>query len=153
MENIALATEVFSNGGLEIGGVRIDFVHLFEFPSVHPFEYGSDSDINRTEQKRNFSVIKFPLVEEVAGDGVGVVDLSRIFSRVSDRGERVVAEYDRVVLLQEPCMEKDSVLQIELTETSGEFAFTERDTSPGKSHGTGVESVRTEKERREIGTE
>ncbi len=153
MEYPTLATEVFSDGILEIDRVGIDFIHLLQFSSIHPFENRSDDDIGGTEEKRNFSVIKFPLIEEIAGDGVCVVDFPRIFPCIADGGERVIAEYDGVVLLQELRMEEDSVFQIELTESSRVFVFSECKELSRETHGFRFQSVRTEKERREIRSE
>ena len=153
MEYLTLATEVFSDGILQIGGIRINFIHLFEFSSIHSFENRSDDDIGGTEEKRNFSVIEFPLVEEVTGNGVCVVDFPCIFPRIADSREGIVAEDDRVVFAEELRVEENSVFQIELTESSGVFVFSECEEFPRETHGAGFESVRTEKECREIRSE
>lgn len=153
MNNLAFSSEIFPYRLLEIATVRIDLIHPFEFFSIHSLEYRSDEDIGRAEEKWNFLVVELPLIEEIAGDGVGVIDLSCVCPRVADGRKGIVAEYDRVVLSEELRMEEDFPLEIYLTKTPSVLILTEWDAFSGKSHGAGIESVRTEKERREIGTE
>lgn len=127
MDDFALPSEILPDGGLEIGRVGVDFVDLVELSSVHPLENRADEDIDRAEQEGDFPVVKIPLIEKVAGDGVGVIYLPCSRTYVADGRKGIVAENDRIVLLKKLGMEKYPPFQVDLADSFGILFRTERD--------------------------
>lgn len=153
MNNLALATEILFHRVFQVGGVHINLIDLIELSSVHTLEDGSDERVYRSEQKRDFLIIELTLVEEVAGDRVRVIYLPGSCTSIADGREGIVAEYDRIILTKELCMEEDSVFEIYLTQTLVISVLSERYEPPRESHRYRIESLRTEKKRREVSTE
>lgn len=146
VEDMAFATEILSYGGLKVAAVCIDFIDLFEFFPVHVLENRSDKDIDRTEEKWNFSVVEFSLVEKITGDGVCIVDLSRVLAGIPDGRKGIVAEDNRIVCLEEFRMKEDSVFQVYLAESFLVLLFSEGDAFTGKTKGDGIDPILAKKE-------
>gem|GEM_PF-6790440 len=115
MDNLALATEILSHRDLEIAGIDVNLVHLIQFSPVHSFPEPSHDDIDWSEEDWDFLIVELSLIEQVSGNRVRVVDFPSSFSRIADRRETIITEYDRVIFSEESRMKHNSPFEVQLT--------------------------------------
>lgn len=123
MDDLTFSTQILFHSNLEIATVHVDFIDLRQLFPVHLLENQSNSDVYRTEEEWNFLVVELPLVEEIAGDRMGIVDLPCIFAYITNGGQRIIAEDNRIIFTKKLRMKKDSVFEVDLTKSSRIFVF------------------------------